>query len=127
MRIYLASGFSWRYRLRELSGKLQLKNHEITSSWIWIDERPERTHPFWDEFAKAIAASNLIDLHRSNCLVIDARGIRTDGNGGAWSELGFALAKDWPIYLLGPKTNTFLWSEGITWVEDEHELVELKL
>lgn len=123
--IYLASGFSWRHNFRELSKKLECKGHTVTSSWIWVEERPDRKSRYWDDFATKIAASNLIDLLRSNCLVIDTRGIRPDGNGGAWSELGFALAKDWPIYLIGGKTNTFLWSEGIQRVWGDEQLLEL--
>ena len=127
MRIYLASGFNWRHNFRTLAKNIEAKGHTVTSSWIWLDERPERNTEDWDNFAKKIAASNLIDLLRSDALVIDTRGIRPDGNGGSDSELGFALAKGWPIYLIGDKRNTFLWSEGITWVEDEYELVNLKL
>lgn len=125
MRIYLASGFNWRHNFRTLAKNIEAKGHTVTSSWIYIDERPERSHPFWDEFAKAIAASNLIDLLRSDALVIDTRGMRPDNNGGADSELGFALAKGWPIYLIGPKRNTFLWSEGITQFTDECPLIDL--
>lgn len=123
MRIYLASGFNWRHNFRILAKNIEAKGHTITSTWIWIDHRPERNSEDWDNFATKIAATNLIDLHRSDCLVLDTRGIRTDSNGGAWSELGFAIAKGWPIYLIGGRTNTFLWSEGIRWLEDEYELL----
>lgn len=125
MRIYLASGFNWRHNFRALAKNIEAKGHTITSSWIWIDERPERNSDEWDQFASRIAATNLIDLCRSNCLVIDGRGIRADGNGGVWSELGFAIAcKNWPIYFIGDKrTNTFLWSEGITQIEDGYQLM----
>lgn len=125
MKIYLASGFNWRHNFRALAKNIEAKGHTVTSSWIYIDERPERNHPFWDEFAKAIAASNLIDLIRSDALVVDSRGIRPDNNGGTHSELGFALARGWPIYLIGPKGNTFHWSEGITQVDDGFQLMEL--
>ena len=125
LRIYLASGFNWRHNFRALAKNIEAKGHTITSSWIWIDERPERDSEDWDNFAQRIAASNLIDLSRSDTLVIDTRGIRPEGNGGADSELGFAIAKGWPIYLIGDKRNTFLWSEGVTQVEDGHQLMSL--
>lgn len=127
MRIYLASGFNWRHNFRALAKNIEAKGHTVTSSWIWIDERPERNSKTWDDFARKIAAENLIDLCRSNALVLDTRGVRNDGNGGAHTELGFALSRNWPIYLIGSRRNTFLWSEGITWVEDEYELIEMKL
>lgn len=123
MRIYLASGFNWRHNFRCLAKNIEAKGHTVTSSWIWIDERPERSSGDWDEFAKKIAASNLIDLHRSNALILDTRGIRPDGNGGADSELGFAIAKDWPIYLIGERRNTFLWTPDIKHYRNEDKLL----
>lgn len=125
LNIYLASGFNWRNNFRCLAKNIEAKGHTISSSWIWIDKRPERNSEEWDNFATKIASSNLIDLYRSDTLVIDTRGIRLDGNGGAWSELGFALAKDWPIFLIGDKRNTFLWAEGIVQVDDGHQLMSL--
>lgn len=124
MRIYLASGYSWRVNLRFLAKKLEEKGHRVTSCWITLDERPDRDSDEWNSFADKICRHNLEDLNDSDCLVIDARGIRKDGNGGAWSELGFALARDWPIYFIGDeRTNTFLWSDRVTVCSDTIDLL----
>lgn len=125
MRIYLASGFNWRHNFRALAKNIEAKGHTVTSSWIWIDERPERSSEEWDDFAKKIAAQNLIDLVRSDVLVLDMRGVRVDGNGGSHTELGFALARGWPIFLIGDRRNTFHWSEGVTQVDDGCQLMSL--
>ena len=125
MKIYLASGFNWRHNFRALAKNIEAKGHTITSSWIWIDERPERDSEEWDDFAKKISASNLIDLINSDTLVLDTRGIRRDGNGGAHSEFGFALARNWPIFIIGERGNTFHWSEGVTQVSDGCQLMSL--
>lgn len=121
--VYLASGFHWRENLRELAHKLIEKKYTICSSWIWLEERPLREDTNWDKFASDIAHINYVDLLIANIIVVDARGIKSDNKGGAHTELGFGLGKGIPVFLIGPKGNTFHWLSRITKVESEEELI----
>ena len=123
-RFYLASGFNRRDYLRLLAAKLEELGHEVSSSWIHYPNRPERNGPAWDYFATKVAGENLLDLTMSDALIIDGKGIRETNHGGVHTELGWALARDWPIYLLGPRTNTFHWLPQVLQVTEE-ELLSL--
>lgn len=125
MKIYLASGFNRRSELRELANKLESIGHLVVSEWIWLDRRAERGSDNWDDFAKEIARSNVKDLKRCEAVVIDAYGIRDSNHGGVHTELGWGLAKNLDIYLIGPRGNTFHWLENIKRVEDYEELLRL--
>lgn len=122
MNIYLASGFRQRDKLRELAQQLHENGHWICSSWLELNERPERDSESWDEFAEKIAGANYVDMLLADCLVIDADGIAPDNNGGVHTELGIALARDIQIYLVGKRGNTFHWMPCVRVVEDYDEL-----
>lgn len=122
--IYLASGFNRAERLRTLAKKLEaLPETLVTSNWIYLKFRPDRHSGQWDEFAKRIAGINLVDLTRSNRLVVDCNGIKPTNHGGVHTELGWALACDWPIYMIGECENTFTFLPAIIRVENEDDLL----
>lgn len=123
MRIYLASGFNRRYHLRTLAESLIDIGHEIISRWIWIEERPERESNNWQEFAQNIAIANLMDLRQAEIIIVDAYGIRETNNGGTSTELGYGIAKDLPIYIIGEMRNTFSHLEHIIKVNDYSALL----
>ena len=123
--IYLASGFHQRYALRGLAEELQKLGHSISSRWIWIDSRPSRANGNWDNFALSTAKNNLDDLQTSDILIVDTDGIRTEGNGGAHTELGFFIALGKPIYLVGKRSNTFHWLSFITQFDSYKKLLEI--
>src|SRR3990172_8523835 len=106
MKIYLASGFSHRYTLREEADHLQMIGHEIVSRWIWLEDRPERDQKDWDNFAADIASQNLEDLLAAELLIVDSNGIRPTNNGGVHFELGFAYCRARTV-LIGAKGCTF--------------------
>lgn len=121
--VYFASGFNRRQKLRELAYELKPKGYTASSSWIYLNERPDRGSDQWEDFAKKICCSNLIDMLGSDILVIDTEGIKEDNHGGVHSELGFFLGRDKPIYLVGPRgLNTFHWLPSIIQVDDYEEL-----
>lgn len=125
MKFYLASGFHQREFLRTLAAKLQGEGHEVCSNWIWINERPERDEPGWKTFASKIAHQNMIDLYRSDALIIDAHGVSTDNNGGSHSELGFMLARGRPVILIGELTNTFSYASDVVRVKSYDEALKI--
>jgi nucleoside 2-deoxyribosyltransferase len=123
--VYLASGFNRRLLLRTLARELSTtRGHAITSSWIWLDKRPERDTEEWEAFAGNIAATNLLDLFASDVLVVDTEGIMPDNNGGVHFETGFMYARNKEIWLVGERTNTFHWLHDINQVKDYEELLK---
>jgi len=114
VKIYLASGFHHRYVLRRVAAKLTARGHEVVSSWIWIDERPERGSMAYMEFAKEVAAVNLVDLKKADTIIVDGHGIREGNHGGVHTELGFALGAGMAVFLVGPRSNTFHWLPEIS-------------
>ena len=109
MKIYLASGFRRRYKLREAAEKLCQKSHEIVSSWIWLDTRPHRTDPEFQKFAEEIAEQNLREMASAHAIIIDSWGIAPENHGGVHTELGYALGAGKVLFLVGPRGNTFHW------------------
>ena len=126
MNFYLASGYSNRYNLRELAQDLIRKGHTIQSSWIYIEDRPDRTDSsIWDSFAADIARFNLQDLEKSDAMIVDANGIRPDGNGGAHFEMGFGIASSMTMFYVGERRNTFAWLPEICVVENYEQLLDI--
>lgn len=127
MKFYLASGFSNRYNLRELAKELEKKGHTVQSSWIWLEERPSREDPNWDEFVQNIALDNLSNLEDSDAMIVDATGIRVDGNGGAHFEFGYGIAAQFTMFYVGERRNGFSWLPHIylTVVENYEELLSI--
>ena len=113
MRVYLASGFRQRFVLRRAAVWLMLHDHEIISTWIWIEERPRREAQDFDTFAREIAEKNLLELWKADVVIIDADGIASDNSGGVHTELGFALGAGKRTILVGQKGNTFHWLREI--------------
>lgn len=118
MKIYLASGYHHRFALRKVADQLKERGHEVVSSWIWIDERPERDSFHYEEFAKRVAARNRFDLMEADAIVVDAWGITERNHGGVHTEFGFALGLNKAVYLVGPRINTFHWLPEITLFPD---------
>lgn len=120
MRVYLASGFRQRFVLRRAAIWFMAQGHEIVSTWIWIDERPNREDLDFDTFARKIAEKNLLELWQADIIIIDSDGIASDNSGGVHTELGFALGARKRIILVGQKGNTFHWLREIekfsTWL-----------
>ncbi len=124
MKIYLASGFHYRFVLRKVAEKLEAQGHAVVSSWIWIDERPDRGSALYEAFAKRVAARNRFELQEAEALIVDSWGISTQNHGGVHTELGIALALHKAIYLVGPRSNTFHWLPEITQFMDWEFLFE---
>lgn len=118
MKIYLASGFRRRYTLRKAASELTGKGHEIVSSWIWLNTRPQRTETEFDQFALEIAQQNLRELVAADVIIVDSWGIAPENHGGVHTELGFALGADKVLLLVGPRGNTFHWLPQIAQFQD---------
>lgn len=102
-RLYLASTFEDRKRIREYRDQLADLNIEVTSRWIEHDDSVTANDP--NENLHDNALLDLADVRRADALVLfnDIDG----GRGGRWVEMGFALNLLMPIYIIGKGTNAF--------------------
>ena len=105
MKIYIASYFDTRARLRPIKDKLWAMGHEVVSTWLdETTKMPEMTkHQFWSK----LALKDLCEVQSADMLVIDT--IDVTERGGREVELGFAIggSRNKLIFVVGPIRNIF--------------------
>jgi nucleoside 2-deoxyribosyltransferase len=105
MKIYIASRFIDRNRLRGWAAKIWEMGHEVTASWLnEVARVPGMSH---DEFWRKLAMKDLQEISSSDLLIRDVHTI--SHTGGADTEYGFAMARHQHcmVWLVGPKRNVF--------------------
>ena len=105
MKIYIASFFDTREKLRPYRDKLWKMGHEVVSTWLdEIARPPEMTH---EEFFKKLAIKDLAEIKSCDLIIVDTSDITP--RGGREVELGCALGQYQSklFYLVGPKRNIF--------------------
>lgn len=116
-RIYLASFYDDRFRLRTMREVLEKRGFEVTSRWIERDE-PRGT-------GEHRARKNLDDIKRADALVFFSEPlVHGQGQGGRHVELGIALGTRMPIFLVGEPENAFHELSEVTRVPDLEALIE---
>ena len=102
MKIYLASNFEERYRMREVREVLQAFNHAVTSQWIDIEER------FPDDAAYRLksAKMDIEDIDSADLLLCEVFEISRIQHGKHF-ELGYALAKGKQCWVAGDDFHIF--------------------
>src|ERR1039458_5245936 len=89
MKIYIASRFADRLRLRQVADKIWNMGHEITSTWLnEVTKTPSMTR---EEFWNCLARKDLQEIAASDLVIRDVHKISS--TGGADTEFGFALAR----------------------------------
>ena len=89
MKIYIASRFADRIRLRKIADKLWHMGHEVTNTWLnETTKMPEMTRA---EFWSRLARKDLQEIMAANLFIRDVH--RISSTGGADCEFGFALAR----------------------------------
>lgn len=103
MKIYIASFFETRERLLPIRERLQSYGHEVTARWLDEGKKPEN----WDKFRwwQSLASKDLIDINRSDTLVLDT--LDVNPRGGREVEWGFAFAQEKYMCVVGPLRNVF--------------------
>lgn len=139
MKIYIAAPFAARDLVRDYAERMEKRGHECTSTWAsttreindaslgasWItSEDAAREHAEGD--LKDIDRSNaMMHLTAEHCLVMGVEDRRLH-TGGRHTELGYALASDIPVIVVGTSENIFqrslcYWAddfeEAIAWLE----------
>lgn len=105
IKVYCASFFDTRERIRKEAEKLWGKGHEVVSSWLNEVSRPE--HMSTKEFWKKLAMKDLAEIKQADLLIIDTFDVTP--RGGREVEYGFALAhfQGKSTWLVGPVRNVF--------------------
>ena len=127
MDIYLSGSYSSQQRLKVEAQRLQLLNHNITSTWLNEGQKPD--HLSEDQWFKDLALKDLSDLSSADCIIMDCEGTST--TGGRYVEWGFALGRFGMLKLLVglPTKGVFTqladqaflnWNDVITYFEKEH-------
>jgi hypothetical protein len=104
-KIYIASFFNTRARIRSMRDELWKLGYEITSSWL--DETPKPQGMDLHDFFRKLAIKDIAEIQRADILIIDT--IDVTPRGGREVEFGIALGQfqnKW-LFLVGPKRNVF--------------------
>ena len=107
MKIYLAGSFRRQKELRQYAAEMELKGHEITSSWLNLDrdEVEDFSNP---EESVAYAVKDLQDLEDAHCLVSFTEAEDSPSKrGGRHVEFGIAHATMKALLIVGPRENIF--------------------
>lgn len=105
MKVYIASFFDTRDRLRPYADKLWAMGHEVVSTWLNEVAKPAQMTR--EEFWRKLAVKDLAEVNAADLLVIDTFDVTP--RGGREVEFGFALGcfQRKTIYLVGPVRNVF--------------------
>lgn len=104
-KIYIASFFNTRQRLRPIRDELWKLGYEITSTWL--DETAKPHGMKLHEFFRKLAIKDIAEIYRADILIIDT--IDVTPRGGREVEFGVALGsfQNKLLYLVGPTRNVF--------------------
>ena len=105
MKIYIASFFDTRHRLRPFRDALWRMKHEVVSTWL--DEVAKPALMSRDEFWRKLALKDLAEIKAADLVIVDT--IDLTPRGGREVEMGFAFGghQGKLIYLVGPIRNVF--------------------
>lgn len=107
MKIYISGSFASRDKLRKVASYLEKNGHTCTSSWLTEPIiKTEDEHTDWE--MRVRANDDLLDVERSDAMMLFTGEPST--TGGLFVELGIAMAHRKRVFLCGPKTNVFMYS-----------------
>lgn len=121
MIIYLAGSFAFKTKFREYAKELR-EFAEVTSSWL--DQTEEDDSQISDQREvklRAYAQKDLNDIDKANWFVQISQ--IPNVRGGAHTELGYAIAKQKNILIVGPEHNVFHYMPQVNLVETWPEAV----
>lgn len=124
MRVYIASFFDTRVRLRPIRDTLWSHGFEVVSSWL--DEIAKPVGMTKEEFWKKLAMKDLAEVNAADLVILDT--IDMNCRGGREVEFGFALGcfQSKLVYIVGPTRNVFhtladrrfnTWDECLAYLE----------
>ena len=105
MKVYIASRFTDRKRLRVIADKIWNLGHEVVASWLGeVTKAHGISH---EEFWRKLAIKDLQEITSADLIIRDVHNISR--TGGADTEFGFALARhhNAMVWLIGKQRNVF--------------------
>lgn len=105
MKIYIASRFADREKLRPIRDKIWAIGHELTNSWL--DEVAKIPGMTTTEFWRKLAIKDLCEIAAADLLIRSTQ--KMSHTGGADCEVGFTLGQYQKklLWIVGPKRNVF--------------------
>lgn len=86
MKVYVSGTWTERARLRAMAERLRLLGHEVVSTWLDEQDRPEwMPERKWQE---RLGAKDVAEVCQADAIVMDADGAST--TGGRYVEWGVA-------------------------------------
>jgi nucleoside 2-deoxyribosyltransferase len=113
--LYLAGKWEAQRRLRAVKARLHANGWDVLSTWIDEDDGTGYWAPTPTQQAE-IAERDVSQVERAAVFMIDT--MDEGRTGGREVELGVALGRDIPIYVVGPVRNFFhrlAWARYETW------------
>jgi nucleoside 2-deoxyribosyltransferase len=108
MRIYLAASYAQKERMRGYRDELLRRNHIVTSRWIELrDGQGMGPAEIAKDYRRAmnVARMDIDDITVSEILLVFTDVPST--SGGFHFEVGYAMARDKLIALIGPRPSVF--------------------
>ena len=127
MKIFLCGRYSRKHQFRELRTRLHTMGHIVTSRWLdtdWEKKDDSGSSAAPAEYRKRHAVEDLEDVGACDCLIAFTEEPRSNTRGGRHVELGYALACNKIIYLVGPLEHIFC-SHPRVMVVTEDRLLEI--
>ncbi len=119
---YLAPRFSQREEMQGYKADLEARGHRVYGRWI--DDPYPATEDFilrHAEIAAPLALEDLWEIAQAATFIAFTEPPGASGRGGRHVELGYALARDKRVIVVGPHENIFHHLPGIrayaTWAE----------
>lgn len=109
-KIYIASKFHSRYRLRPIKAELQSLGFEVLSKWMDVDRNVDKSADI-DSLGNNIedsvkeAKSDSGEIKNCDYFILDTQD--ETNTGGREVELGMALALNKRCFRIGPARNVF--------------------
>ena len=107
MKIYVAASFNSVTRIQDEVEELEERGHTITGVWFQGNDPLER---IWDgnfggRIAEVMSLRDLNGIDRADLMIIDT--LDPSSSGGRNVELGYAIAKNKRLVLIGEPTTIF--------------------
>jgi hypothetical protein len=114
-KIYVAGYLENTERMRHVRSLLQSHGFIVTSRWIDEgDDQAKRRLEVWEgkidedpEKFAFFARRDLADIDEARFVVFFSAGDGRMSSGGRHIEMGYALAKGYPVVIIGPRENVF--------------------
>lgn len=112
MRIYVASFFNTRERLREPVKRIEKSGHIIYSKWLAefrsAPDATTTTADYTDDELLGFALRDIAEIRLSDLLICDTADVTP--RGGREVEVGLAIGFGVPVWVVGPLRNVFHWT-----------------